>query len=71
MSVIPRAGPGETKQRVETRRDDAVDRLLALRLEARKAKEFAKADAICNLMTEAGVVLEDTPSGPRWSITKK
>ncbi len=51
--------------------DGAVDRLLALRLEARKAKDFAKADAIRNLLTEAGVELEDTPGGPRWSVAKK
>ena len=47
--------------------DDVVDRLLAMRLEARKSKDFAKSDAIRNLLTEAGVSLEDTPSGPRWS----
>jgi cysteinyl-tRNA synthetase len=49
--------------------DAVIDRLLAMRLEARKAKDFAKADAIRNLLTEAGVVLEDTPQGPRWSAS--
>jgi cysteinyl-tRNA synthetase len=51
--------------------DALVDRLLALRLEARRAKDFAKADAIRNLLTEAGALLEDTPSGPRWSAQEK
>jgi len=50
--------------------DAVLDRLLAMRLDARKAKDFAKSDAIRNLLTEAGVVLEDTPQGPRWSVTK-
>ena len=48
--------------------DSAIDRLLTMRREARAAKDFAKADAIRNLLTEAGVTLEDTPSGPRWSV---
>jgi cysteinyl-tRNA synthetase len=48
--------------------DSVIDRLLTMRLEARKAKDFAKADAIRNLLAEAGVVLEDTPQGPRWSV---
>ncbi|MDB4974851.1 MAG: cysS2 [Myxococcaceae bacterium] len=48
--------------------DSVIDQLLAMRLEARKNKDFAKSDAIRNLLTEAGVLLEDTPSGPRWSI---
>lgn len=47
--------------------DDVIDRLLAMRTAARAAKDFAKADAIRNLLTEAGVALEDTPQGPRWS----
>ena len=47
--------------------DAAIDKLLGMRQEARKAKDFAKADAIRNLLTEAGVGLEDTPQGPRWS----
>jgi cysteinyl-tRNA synthetase len=48
--------------------DGVVDKLLALRIEARKAKDFAKSDQIRNLLAEAGVLLEDTSSGPRWSL---
>jgi cysteinyl-tRNA synthetase len=48
--------------------DSVVDRLLVMRTEARKSKDFAKADAIRKLLDEAGVQLEDTPQGPRWSV---
>jgi cysteinyl-tRNA synthetase len=48
--------------------DSVIDRLLTMRREARAAKDFAKADAIRNLLSEAGVALEDTPAGPRWSV---
>ena len=48
--------------------DAVIDRLLAMRREARAQKDFAKSDAIRNLLSEAGVTLEDTPSGPRWSV---
>ena len=47
--------------------DGAMDRLVAMRTEARKAKDFAKADAIRKLLAEAGVEIEDTPTGPRWT----
>ena len=50
--------------------DEVIDRLLTMRREARASKDFAKADAIRNLLTEAGVSLEDTPQGPRWSRTR-
>jgi cysteinyl-tRNA synthetase len=47
--------------------DAVIDKLLAMRMEARKAKDFAKADAIRKLLAEAGVEVEDTPEGPRWT----
>jgi cysteinyl-tRNA synthetase len=50
--------------------DSVIDKLLVLRREARANKDFAKADVIRNLLTEAGVALEDTPSGPRWTLGK-
>ena len=51
-----------------------VDALVALALEQRAAararKDFAAADAIRDQLAAAGVVIEDTPSGPRWTLGK-
>jgi cysteinyl-tRNA synthetase len=43
--------------------------LLAQRAEARKNKDFATADAIRDQIKEAGIEVEDTPDGPKWSIS--
>ncbi|MGA8210175.1 MAG: cysteine--tRNA ligase [Nocardioidaceae bacterium] len=56
----------------EQRLTDAVDALVATLLEqrasARAARDFAAADAIRDRLKAAGVELEDTPQGPRWSL---
>jgi cysteinyl-tRNA synthetase len=44
-----------------------VDRLDA-RASARAARDYAEADAIRDRLAEAGVVVEDTASGARWSV---
>ena len=46
----------------------AIDKLVAARHTARAARDFAKADLIRDLLTEAGITVEDTPRGPRWEI---
>jgi cysteinyl-tRNA synthetase len=50
----------------------AVDALVAGLLEqrqaAREAKDFATADAIRDQIKAAGIEVEDTPAGPKWSL---
>jgi cysteinyl-tRNA synthetase len=43
--------------------DDQVNALVAKRLEARRRKDWAKADAIRKQLADAGVTLEDRPDG--------
>jgi cysteinyl-tRNA synthetase len=43
-----------------------IDRMVADREAARKARDFATADRLRDELIARGVVLEDTPHGPRW-----
>jgi cysteinyl-tRNA synthetase len=49
-----------------------VDSLVALALEQRAAararKDWAAADAVRDQLKSAGVMVEDTPNGPRWIL---
>jgi cysteinyl-tRNA synthetase len=49
-----------------------VDALISVALDQRQAararKDFAAADAIRDQLLQAGVVVEDTPRGPRWEL---
>lgn len=60
------AGEGESAEH------DALDALiseqLTARAEARKAKDFAKADAIRDALNAAGIAIEDGPQGSTWSL---
>ncbi|BCG61220.1 cysteine--tRNA ligase [Paenibacillus sp. URB8-2] len=46
--------------------DDEVERLIEERAEARKAKNWSRADEIRDILNDMGIVLEDTPQGMRW-----
>lgn len=46
--------------------DETIDQLIQERQDARKNKNFARADEIRNLLIEKGIVLEDTREGVRW-----
>ena len=49
-----------------------VDSLVRVALDQREAararKDFAAADAIRDQLADAGLIVEDTPSGPRWTL---
>ncbi len=50
--------------------DEEVEALIEERNAARKAKDWAKADAIRDKLKEMNIVLKDTPNGVQWSIAE-
>src|SRR5699024_4842911 len=46
--------------------DEEIDALIAERNEARKARNFERADEIRDLLKEKNIILEDTAQGVRW-----
>ena len=46
--------------------DGRIDALIAERADAKKAKNFSRADEIRNQLKESGIILEDTASGTTW-----
>ena len=58
--------------RAERRRLPAeeIERRIAARLAARKAKNFAEADRIRDELAALGVVLKDTKDGTTWEVAR-
>ena len=44
-----------------------IEALIEQRTAAKKAKNFAEADAIRDRLKEMGITLQDTPQGVKWS----
>jgi cysteinyl-tRNA synthetase len=61
------AGPGDDLHAVV---DALVGVALAQRQAARERKDYAAADAIRDSLRDAGVLIEDTPQGPRWELKR-
>jgi cysteinyl-tRNA synthetase len=49
--------------------DSLVEALVASRQAARAARDFATADAIRDQLAAAGIELEDTSDGARWTVS--
>ena len=62
------SGSSAREERLTAAVDALVASLLENRARARAAKDFAAADAIRHQLSAAGVKLNDTPSGPTWSL---
>ena len=48
-----------------------VDVVLSQRQAARERKDFAVADALRDGLAASGILVEDTPTGPRWSLAEE
>lgn len=48
----------------------AIEKLLAERQGAKKAKNFKRADEIRDQLAAQGITIEDTPQGPKWRKVK-
>jgi cysteinyl-tRNA synthetase len=46
--------------------DEEIERLIAERAQARKARDFARSDQIRDQLLEQGIIIEDTKGGVRW-----
>lgn len=68
----PWAGAAGADGNGESHEHDVLDALITeqlnARAEARKSRDFAKADAIRDALGAAGIAIEDGPQGSKWSL---
>ena len=62
---------GGREQELHEALDALVRTQVEARAEARAARDFETADRIRDSLVEAGITVEDTPSGARWSLGRK
>jgi cysteinyl-tRNA synthetase len=76
LGIDPLAAPWAARAGGDADRLRAtVDQLVQLALEERQAararRDYAAADAVRDRLAAAGVVVEDTPQGPRWALAEE
>ena len=64
----PQWASGEGADRAHAALDALVGERLSARQQARAERDFAAADAVRDSLKAAGIAIEDTPAGPRWSL---
>ena len=69
LDSVPEGGAGAAQSSPEhAALDQLVRSQLAARAQARAAKDWAAADAIRDALAGAGIVIEDSAEGARWSL---
>jgi cysteinyl-tRNA synthetase len=61
----------ETSQDSTKALDSLIQSMLKQRNDARASKNFEVADSVRDALNSAGILIEDTPQGSRWSINKE
>jgi cysteinyl-tRNA synthetase len=75
LGVDPMSATWDVGSSSSSEMKSAIDALVAVALDQRKAarerKDYAAADSIRDQLAAAGIAIEDTPEGPRWSLDDK
>lgn len=66
IGILENTGKVLAKTADEAGEEQIIEAKIAERQAARKAKDFAKADAIRDELAAKGIIIEDTPQGVRW-----
>ena len=74
FGVDPLGEPWVSRARISDGHSSVIDALVVALLQqrqgARARRDFAAADAVRDQLREAGVEVEDTPQGPRWTVSR-
>ena len=62
--------PGRQRSDLHAVVDALVGVALTQRQAARERKDYPAADAIRDSLQAAGILIEDTPQGPRWELKR-
>ena len=67
LDLLRKAEALRAKSAAPAEGDGEIEALIAKRLEAKKAKDWAAADAIRDQLAAMGIVIKDTKEGTTWS----
>jgi cysteinyl-tRNA synthetase len=68
LGINPRRWASESASDLTAVIDSLVQVAIGQRTAARERKDYTASDAIRDQLAAAGVLVEDTPSGPRWTL---
>ncbi|TDS82341.1 cysteine--tRNA ligase [Nesterenkonia aurantiaca] len=69
LSDVPEVGAAGGSE-AEAALGELIEALLTDRVEAKSAKDYARADAVRDRLTAAGIALEDSKDGTRWALAR-